>query len=42
MRSFFSLNTGSYSIEAIVRRRRILFAGFVARMEDTRLSKVRA
>ena len=28
---------GSESIEATLRRRRILFAGFVARMEDTRL-----
>ena len=33
------LKTGSESIEATLRRRRILFAGFVARMEDTRLSK---
>ena len=31
--------TGSESIEATLRRRRILFAGFVARMEDTRLPK---
>ena len=31
--------TGSESIEATLRKRRILFAGFVARMEDTRLSK---
>ena len=31
--------TGSKSIEALTRRRRILFAGFVARMEDTRLPK---
>ena len=41
--SFFYLDTlittGSQSIEAIVRRREILFAGFVARMEDTRLPK---
>ena len=29
--------TGSESIEATLRRRRILFAGFVARIEDTRL-----
>ena len=29
----------SESIQAILRRRRILFAGFVARMEDTRLPK---
>ena len=33
------MKTGSESIEAILRRRRILFAGFVARMEDTRLPK---
>ena len=35
------IQTGGESIEAIIRRRRILFAGlFVARMEDTgRLSK---
>ena len=33
------LITGSESIEAILRRRWILFAGFVARMEDTRLPK---
>ena len=33
------LKTGSESIEAILRRRQILFAGFVARMEDTRLPK---
>ena len=31
--------TGSESIEATLRRRRVLFAGFVARMEDTRLPK---
>ena len=31
--------TGSESIKATLRRRRILFAGFVARMEDTRLPK---
>ena len=31
--------TGSESIEATLRRRRILFEGFVARMEDTRLPK---
>ena len=31
--------TGSESIEVTLRRRRILFAGFVARMEDTRLPK---
>ena len=31
--------TGSESIEAVLRKRRILFAGFVARMEDTRLPK---
>ena len=33
------MNTKSESIEAIMRRRRILFAGFVVRMEDMRLSK---
>ena len=33
------IKTGSESTEATLRRRRILFAGFVARMEDTRLSK---
>ena len=33
------IKTGSESIEATSRRRRILFAGFVARMEDTRLPK---
>ena len=33
------IKTGSESIESIIRRRRILFAGNVARMEDTRLSK---
>ena len=33
------LKTGSKSIEATLRRRRILFARFVARMEDTRLPK---
>ena len=33
------LKTGNESIEATLRRRRILFAGFVARMEDTRLPK---
>ena len=33
------LKTGSESIEATLRRRRILFAGFVARMEDMRLPK---
>ena len=33
------LKTGSESIEATLRRRRFLFAGFVARMEDTRLPK---
>ena len=31
--------TGSESIEATLRRGRILFAGFVAHMEDTRLPK---
>ena len=33
------IKTGSESIEATLRRRRILFAGFVARVEDTRLLK---
>ena len=33
------IKTGSESIEATLRRRRILYAGFVARMEDTRLPK---
>ena len=34
-----SLKTGSENIEATLRRRSILFTGFVARMEDTRLPK---
>ena len=33
------LKTGSESIEATLRRRRILFAGFVVRMGETRLPK---
>ena len=33
------IKTGSESTEATLRRRRILFAGFVARIEDTRLPK---
>ena len=33
------VKTGSESIEATIRRRGILFAGFVARIEDTRLPK---
>ena len=33
------MKTGNESIEAIMRERRILFAGFVARMEDMRLSR---
>ena len=33
------VKTGSESIEATLRRRRILFAGFVARVKDTRLPK---
>ena len=33
------IKTKSESIEGTLRRRRILFAGFVARMEDTRLPK---
>ena len=31
------MKTGSESIEATLRRRRILFARFVVRIEDTRL-----
>ena len=33
------MKTGSESIKATLRRRRILFVGFVARMDDTRLPK---
>ena len=33
------VKTGSESTEATLHRRRISFAGFVARMEDTRLPK---
>ena len=33
------IKTGSESIEVTLRRRRILFAGYVVRMEDTRLPK---
>ena len=33
------IKTGSENIEATLRRRRILFAGFVARMKDSRLPK---
>ena len=33
------IKTRSESIEATLRKRRILFAGFVARMEDTRIPK---
>ena len=33
------IKTGRESIEATLRRRRMLFTGFVARMEDTRLPK---
>ena len=33
------IKTGNESIETTLRRRRILFAGFVARIEDTRLPK---
>ena len=33
------IKTGCESIEATLRRRRIFFAGFVARMENTRLPK---
>ena len=31
------MKTGSESVDAMMRRRRILFAGFMARMENTRL-----
>ena len=34
-----AMKTGSQSIEMIMRRRRNLFAEFVARMKDTRLPK---
>ena len=33
------IKRGSESIEATLRRGRVLFAGFVARMQDTRLPK---
>ena len=33
------MKTGSESIEATLRKMRILVAGYVARMEDTRLPK---
>ena len=33
------MKTGNESIAAIMRRRRVLFAGFVARVEDTKLPK---
>ena len=33
------IKAGSENIEAAIRRSQILFTGFVARMEDTRLSK---
>ena len=33
------MKTGSESTQGIMRRRRILLAGFVARMENTRLPK---
>ena len=33
------MKTGNEGIEAIMRERRILLAGFVARMEDTKLSR---
>ena len=33
------IKAGSESMEATIRRRRILFAGFMARMENTRLQK---
>ena len=35
------MNTGSESIEAIIRRRRILFAGYVARMGGHETAEVR-
>ena len=31
------MKTGSESVDAMMRRRRKLFAGFVARMDDTKL-----
>ena len=37
--SGYAIKTRSESIEATVRRRRVFFAGFVTRMEDTRLPK---
>ena len=37
--SGYAFKTRSESIDGTLRRRRILFAGFVARMEDTRLPK---
>ena len=39
MRSGFSLKTGCESIETTIRRRRILYAGSAAHMEDARLPK---
>ena len=36
---YYCIKTGSEGIEGTLRRRRILFAGFVARMMDTRLPK---
>ena len=33
------MNTGSESMKVTIRRKRILFAGFVPRMEDTRQPK---
>ena len=33
------MKTGNESIDTVMRARRIPFAGFVARMEDTRLSR---
>ena len=33
------MKTGTESMEAVMRRRRILFARFLARMENTRLPK---
>ena len=33
------MKTESESIDALIRKRRVLFAGFIVRMEDTRLPK---
>ena len=34
------MSTESKSVEVIMRRRRVLFAGFMARMDDTRTAEV--